>query len=71
MGGTRYRVRYSDGRVGGGFTGVFIPIVRSVALEMDSASPGTPTVQSFVDDLTLTGGSPANGTRFYRICVVW
>jgi hypothetical protein len=65
VGGTRYRVGYSDS-IGGSFT----PIVRSIANEMNPASLGVQTTQSFTDDFTLTGGPPAKGARFYRISVV-
>ncbi|MGD0743991.1 MAG: LamG-like jellyroll fold domain-containing protein [Verrucomicrobiota bacterium] len=65
VGGTRYRVEYS-GSLGGSFT----PIVRSIADEMNPASLGVQTTQSFTDDFTLTGGPPANRARFYRISVV-
>jgi hypothetical protein len=64
-------VRYSNGGPGGGLTGVFTPIVRAVAVEMDAAPLGTPTTQSFTDDFTLTGGAPPYRARYYRIEVVY
>ena len=70
VGGTRYRVSYTDGGSSGGLPGVFTPIVRPVELEMNTAPVGTATIQSFVDDFTLTGGAPTNGARYYRINVV-
>ena len=70
IGGTRYRVRYSEGDAAGGFNGVFTDLVRPVALEMDPALVGTPSTMSFTDDFTLTGGVPASGARYYRIQVV-
>ena len=70
VGGTRYRVSYSDADANGGFTGAFNQLVRPIGLEMDSAAVGVPSTQSFTDDFALTGGPPANGARYYRIEVV-
>ncbi len=70
IGSVRYRVMFSDGAASGDYNGVFTEIVRSVTAEMDSAPIGTPSTQTFVDDFTLTGGSPANGKRYYRVEVV-
>ncbi len=70
VGGTRYRLLYSDGDVQGGFDGVFTPLPRAVTEEMDAAPVGSPGTMSFTDDLTLTGGPPAHGSRYYRIQVV-
>ena len=65
-GSTRYRVQYSIGQFGG----TFIDIVRPLSLEMDPASPDTMITNSFLDDFTYTGGSPANTSRYYRLKVV-
>lgn len=70
IGGTRYRVSYSDGDAGGGFSGSFTDIVRPVTIEMDPALVGTPSTMTFSDDFTLTGGVPSSGARYYRIHVV-
>jgi len=69
IGGTRYRVQYSDG-ANGGLAGSFLDIVRPVASETDSAPAGSASTQSFTDDGTLTGGSPVLGSRFYRVKVM-
>jgi len=70
VGGTRYRVSRSDADSNGSFTGVFTDLVRAVTLEMDPATVGATSTQSFTDDFTLTGGPPANGARYYRVQVV-
>jgi hypothetical protein len=70
VGGTRYRILYSDGDDQGGFNGVFTPLPRAVTEEMDADPVGSPGTMSFTDDLTLTGGAPAHGSRYYRIQVV-
>ncbi|TAL06175.1 MAG: metallophosphoesterase family protein [Verrucomicrobia bacterium] len=70
IGGTRYRVHFSDGDSNGGFNSVFTPIVRPVTAEMDGDPIGVPGTRSFTDDYTLTGGPPAHGNRYYRIEVV-
>jgi hypothetical protein len=70
IGGTRYRVSYSDGDAGGGFSGIFTDLVRPVTSEMDPALVGTPSTMIFTDDFTLTGGVPGSGARFYRVQVV-
>lgn len=70
VGGTRYRVQYSDAGTNGSFNGVFNDIVRPVNLEMDSATYGAPSTQTFVDDFTLTGGGATNRARYYRIKIV-
>jgi hypothetical protein len=67
VGGTRYRISYSDGDAHGGYSGQFTPIVRSVSLEIDPAPYGTGSTQSFTDDSSLTGGPPVRGSRYYRV----
>ncbi len=52
------------------FNGVFLSLARPVALEMDPNPIGAPGTMSFTDDYSLTGGSPANGMRFFRVEVV-
>jgi hypothetical protein len=69
VGGARYRVQYSDG-ANGGLTGQFLDLARPSASETDSAPAGSASTQSFTDDGTLTGGTPATGARFYRVRVV-
>ena len=69
VGGTRYRVQYSDG-VNGGVSGQFLDLVRSITNETDPAPAGLASTQGFTDDYTLTGGVPAQGYRFYRVKVV-
>lgn len=70
VGGTRYRVQYSNGGPGGSFTGVFTDAARPWTAELEAAPYGTAATQTFVDDFTQTGGAPPNGDRFYRLKVV-
>jgi hypothetical protein len=70
VGGTRYRVAYSNGDAQGGLSGAFTSIVRSVAEEMNPAPLGQPATQEFTDDFSLTGGAPPTGARYYRVEVV-
>lgn len=70
VGGTRYRVSFSNGDVNGDFNGVFTPIARPVAQEMDANAVGTLGTMSFTDNYTLTGGPPPNGRRYYRVQIV-
>jgi hypothetical protein len=60
IGGTRYRVQFSDDVS----TGSFTDILRSVDLEMDPSAYGTASTQSFTDAISNT-----NRARFYRIKV--
>ena len=64
VGGTRYRVQYSDGDAGGGPAGPFVDILRFLNDEMDSATYGEASLQSFSDT------APASGARYYRIRLV-
>lgn len=70
IGGTRYRVSYRDAAVDGNFAGPFTDLVRPVTTEMDAALVGTPSTMIFTDDLTLTGGVPVYGARYFRVQVV-
>ncbi len=70
VGGTRYRIEFSDSATNGSFTGAFTSLPRPAAAEMDPNPIGTPGTMSFTDDFTLTGGTPARGTRFYRVRIV-
>lgn len=65
VGGTRYRISFSNSA-----NGPFTDLVRTAAQEISPALPGTPTLQSFTDDFTLTGGAPPNGRRFYRLRII-
>ena len=67
VGGSRYRVQFSNGDANGSFNGVFTSVPRAVTDEMDSAAIGTAGTMSFTDDYTLTGGAPASGARYYRV----
>jgi len=69
VGGTRYRVKYSNGSTNTGYDGSFIDLVRAVTLEMDPAPDGIPGTNSFTDNFSLTG-PPSQAWRFYRIEVV-
>ncbi|HVV00350.1 MAG TPA: Ig-like domain-containing protein [Verrucomicrobiae bacterium] len=64
VGGTRYRVQYSDS-----LAAPFINIFRSIDLEMDPSPHGSDSTQTFIDDFSLTGGPPAAGARYYRVIV--
>jgi hypothetical protein len=67
IGGTRYRVQYANAGTNG--FPAMIDVTRSLSLEMDAASYGIVSTQTFTDDFTLT--APAtNGARFYRIKVI-
>lgn len=70
IGGTRYRVSYSDGDAAGSFNGHFTELAQPVTVEMDASPIGTPGTMMFKDDFTLTGGAAHNGARYYRIRVV-
>jgi hypothetical protein len=63
VGGTRYRVQYSNGDANGGMTGTFSNIVRDIASEIDPSLYGTASTQSFTQTST-------NTARYYRIQVV-
>ena len=67
VGGSRYRVQFSNGDANGNFNGVFTSVPRAVTDEMDSSPVGTAGTLSFTDDFTLTGGAPASGARYYRV----
>jgi hypothetical protein len=64
IGGTRYRVQYSDGGAGGGPAGPFIDVLRFLCDEMNTAPYGEASTQSFTDM------APASGARFYRVRLV-
>jgi hypothetical protein len=65
VGGTRYRVQYSDGDV----SGVFFDLFRPISSEMDSSPHGESSTQTFIDPFTQTG-TPPNSGRYYRIKVL-
>jgi hypothetical protein len=69
VGGVRYRVQFSDGTGTGQFNGSFTDLVRPLALELDPAPDGAPSMGGFVDDFTLTG-VPGQGRRYYRVKVI-
>lgn len=69
IGGTRYRVQFRNGATNSGVLGTFTDIVRPLTDEMDPSSYGATSTQSFTDDFTLTGGSPTNHSRYYRVRV--
>jgi len=70
IGGTRYRVQFGNGEAYGSLPTALADVVRSLTNEMDLSPYGAGSTQSFVDDLTLTGGAPTNHSRYYRIRVV-
>jgi hypothetical protein len=69
IGGTRYRVQFRNGTESTGVLGAFTDLVRPLTNEMDPNPYGAASAQSFTDDFTLTGGSPTNHSRYYRIRV--
>jgi hypothetical protein len=69
VGGTRYRVQYSNGGATGGYNGVYTDVVRSAQIEIDQNPIGINSSMIFTDDFSLTGGPATNGARFYRIKV--
>jgi hypothetical protein len=70
IGGVRYRVQYRNGSALSGVAGAFTDIVRPLTNEMDLSPYGSVSTQAFTDDFTLTGGSPTNHSRYYRVRVV-
>jgi hypothetical protein len=60
VGGTRYRVQYSDDLS----NGTFSDVLRSVGAEMDASAYGVASTQSFTDTISNT-----NRARFYRVKV--
>lgn len=69
VGGTRYRIQFSEGETNGSFNGIFTDIERPLEAEMDPASYGASSTQTFVDDFTLSGGA-TNRARYYRVKIV-
>jgi hypothetical protein len=70
IGGTRYRVQFRNGTDTSGVLGAFTDLVQPLTNEMDASPYGATSAQTFTDDFTLTGGSPTNHSRYYRIRVV-
>ncbi len=63
VGGTRYRVQYSEGDVNGGCASPFTDIVRDSTSEIDPGPYGTASTQTFTQTST-------NRSRYYRIRVL-
>ena len=70
VGGTRYRVQFTDAPDPAGLAGGFTDVVRALTNEMDLGPYGIMSTQRFTDDFTLTGGAPTNQSRYYRVRVV-
>lgn len=66
IGGTRYRLEYSATLTPPDFQ----PLPRPLPEELDPATYGAPSTQSFVDDFTLTPPPDTNLMRLYRIRVL-
>ncbi len=64
VGGTRYRVQYSDAGASGGLGGPFVDVLRFLYDEMSAAPYGEASAQSFTDL------APASEARFYRVKVI-
>ena len=69
IGGTRYRIQFRNGTTNSGVQGTYTDLVRPLTNEMDLSPYGAASTQSFTDDFTLSGGSPTNHSRYYRIKV--
>jgi hypothetical protein len=69
VGGTRYRVQYSNGDTNGNLAGPFTDVVRDAATETDDSPYGAESTQTFTDTFIQTG-YPTNNVRYYRIQVV-
>ncbi len=67
IGGTRYRVQYSDGDASGGLTNSFTDLVRFIDTEMNSSNYGLSSTQSFTETLPQNS---TNTARYFRIKVV-
>jgi hypothetical protein len=67
VGGVRYRVRVSNGDIGGGYTGSFTSVPRSILAEVAPGPLGAPTAMTFTDDLSLTGPTIVPGTRYFTV----
>lgn len=65
-GGLRYRIQYSDGAAGGGYSGAFTDLVRTPELETAPFPGGVVGTMSFLDDGTAAP-PPVNAARTYRI----
>ena len=65
VGGTRYRVEYSEGLV----PALFQPVVRPLADEVDPAAYGSTSIQSYVDGFLNGTDEGTNWIRIYRIRV--
>jgi hypothetical protein len=70
IGGTRYRIQYSDGDTQGNYDGIFRDFVRPIAEEMGALPKGAARDAAFVDDFRQSGGSPPANARYYRVKVV-
>ena len=70
VGGTHYRVCYTDGDGRGSWIGPLTEIARPASVEIDPVLTGVHSTQTFTDDFTLTGGPPAHGARYFRVKVV-
>lgn len=66
VGGTHYRVQFSDGNADLGFSGVFADLPRSASVEIDPSPIGVSSSMSFTDDML----PPAVRSRFFRVKVV-
>jgi hypothetical protein len=65
IGGTRYRVQFSNGP---GLETPFVDIPRDILSEMDTNAPGMEGTAGFVDDGSLAGPA-TNQARYYRVRV--
>jgi hypothetical protein len=69
IGGTRYRVQFSEADAAGNFTGQFTDLPRPASDEIAPGTVGAAVALQFTDDFSQTGAS-AQGRRFYRVIVL-
>lgn len=65
IGGKRYAVEYANGLMVSG--GSFTP---ALTVTETNVPAGAASVETFLDDGTLTGGAPGTSSRFYRVKLV-
>jgi len=65
VGGKTYSVEYANSLAGAG-----PGFINALTLAETNVAPGVATVETFVDDYSMTGGPPSSETRFYRVRLV-
>ncbi len=62
VGGKRYTVEYANGLTASGAS-----FAQAVTMTETNVTAGVESTETFVDDGTLTGGTPVSNSRFYRV----